>query len=1044
MAPTAEEITSFINKQYQTEIVYFLDDNFEQLSYLLNTTVGEAVEQVAQSIQLHNYNTFSLFECRVSNKDKTSNGGEPIIEHIILDDAKYMSDVVYEIRNIRTAKEQHESKLLFKKRMFRETDESITESTFVNLSYIQAQHDFLEGNYPVIREDAAQFCALQISAKHGAGLLSDRDSSKFLECMEQYIIKQLWITRTREEWKQDVLKRYKSLQQHSKEDSQIQFLRLLRGLPYGGSVFFTVKKFEDPIGLLPGKVVLGINKRGIHFFRPVPKEYVHSAELRDIMQFGSSSQAVFFKMRVAGVLNVFQFETRHGEDICMALQTHINDVMMKRYSKANKLVLQQQQQSNGIISENGGNQQHLQPTPLTFGSGYEKQQQLLNSQIGQLKKELENAKIRESDMVQEFAKAREENTDLRERVLVFSSQLLEYQHKVEQMKIENEKLRQSLELATQVAQETAQDQVQIATSELMKLQEIVSKRTEELDYAERRNLEQEKQLIEMSTEKELLQKKLERLEEKQLYDQAEYQQKIANFEADANQHCVDILEKDKRIVDLEQQTQNLEMRNNELSLELEDIKKFQDEFEELQEFKRDYERKEKQNAAIIEQQGKKLETYEKLYKDEQLMRKQYWNMMEDMKGKIRVYARIRPLLSTESQTMALKVPDIFTIQHKWKDLQREYIFDTIFGPDSSQEQVFEDTKHLIQSAVDGYNVCIFAYGQTGSGKTFTIQGDRNNPGLTSRGVSELFNIIRRDNAKFQFLVRCYMLELYQDTLMDLLDPVEPTSDVMERRFDRNTNMTPQRMTPNKLTDKKIEIKHVKGREGWVEVYGVKQVEVTSEQQLMSCIEEGLTSRHVAQTKMNRESSRSHLITSIIIESVNLQTQIQTKGKLSFVDLAGSERVHKSGSIDDQSRLKEAQSINKSLSALGDVISALATEQGHIPYRNHKLTLLMSDSLGGNAKTLMFVNVSPSMSNLDESANSLAYAQRVKSIKNKPQKNEVNKYTQHLKREIEYWKEQAGLPVSQRDYVDLIDVSEGKSYPNNYINTPSNQIQQLSD
>jgi hypothetical protein len=94
-----------------------------------------------------------------------------------------------------------------------------------------------------------------------------------------------------------------------------------------------VKRIEDPIGLLPAKLIIGINKRGVHFFRPVPKEYLHSAELRDIMQFGSSSQAVFFKMRVAGVLHIFQFDTKQGEDICMALQTHINDIMMKRYSK---------------------------------------------------------------------------------------------------------------------------------------------------------------------------------------------------------------------------------------------------------------------------------------------------------------------------------------------------------------------------------------------------------------------------------------------------------------------------------------------------------------------------------------------------------------------------------------------------------------------------------------------------------------------------------------------------------------------------------------
>lgn len=110
-------------------------------------------------------------------------------------------------------------------------------------------------------------------------------------------------------------------------------------LSAGNSVFFTVKRIEDPIGLLPAKLILGINKRGVHFFRPVPKEYLHSAELRDIMQFGSSSQAVFFKMRVAGVLHIFQFDTKQGEDICMALQTHINDIMMKRYSKVSFVAL---------------------------------------------------------------------------------------------------------------------------------------------------------------------------------------------------------------------------------------------------------------------------------------------------------------------------------------------------------------------------------------------------------------------------------------------------------------------------------------------------------------------------------------------------------------------------------------------------------------------------------------------------------------------------------------------------------------------------------
>lgn len=122
-------------------------------------------------------------------------------------------------------------------------------------------------------------------------------------------------------------------------------------------------------------------------------------------------------------------------------------------------------------------------------------------------------------------------------------------------------------------------------------------------------------------------------------------------------------------------------------------------------------------------------------------------------------------------------------------------------------------------------------------------------------------------------------------------------------------------------------------------------------------------------------------------------------------------VKKSGSTGEN--LKEAQAINKSLSALGDVISALATEQQHIPYRNHKLTMLMSDSLGGNAKTLMFVNVSPTDANLDETQNSLQYATRVRTIKNEARKDESNKDVVKLRKQVEYWKEQAAVPADKR-------------------------------
>ncbi|EDV27076.1 uncharacterized protein TRIADDRAFT_54631 [Trichoplax adhaerens] len=173
---------------------------------------------------------------------------------------------------------------------------------------------------------------------------------------------------------------------------------------------------------------------------------------------------------------------------------------------------------------------------------------------------------------------------------------------------------------------------------------------------------------------------------------------------------------------------------------------------------------------------------------------------------------------------------------------------------------------------------------------------------------------------------------------------------------------------------------------------IKYAETSSE--LMTIFEEGSKNRHTASTKMNSESSRSHLVIGIIIESTNLATGNKINGKLSLVDLAGSERAAKTGA--SAAQLKEAQSINKSLSALGDVIAALSSEQSFIPYRNNKLTMLMQDSLGGNAKTLMFVNISPADYNTDETLVSLTYASRVKLITNDAKKNAESKEIARLK------------------------------------------------
>ena len=212
-----------------------------------------------------------------------------------------------------------------------------------------------------------------------------------------------------------------------------------------------------------------------------------------------------------------------------------------------------------------------------------------------------------------------------------------------------------------------------------------------------------------------------------------------------------------------------------------------------------------------------------------------------------------------------------------------------------------------------------------------------------------------------------MVELYLESLKDLLKP-------------------------KKQEEKPLDIKE--NAHGMIVVEGANKIPLSSLKEANKIFEFGLENRKTASTNMNETSSRSHLVFSIIINSRNKQTNQRTIGKLSLVDLAGSERVSKTGATKD--RLKEALAINKSLSALGNVISALVKyKKQHIPYRDNKLIMLMKDSLGGNAKTLMFVNVSPADYNCDESNTSLTYAKRVKNIKNFAVKNTQSKQTDKM-------------------------------------------------
>jgi kinesin family member C2/C3 len=334
-------------------------------------------------------------------------------------------------------------------------------------------------------------------------------------------------------------------------------------------------------------------------------------------------------------------------------------------------------------------------------------------------------------------------------------------------------------------------------------------------------------------------------------------------------------------------------------------------------------------------------------------RKKLHNTVEDLKGAIRVFCRVRPLSKKEKEQgdhEITKAEGAMTL----KVNEEKFTFDAVFTP-GTQDEVFEDCKDLVQSACDGYNVTMFAYGQTGAGKTWTMYGIPGNEGTAPRTIGELFKVIDEGKERFNYHVTGSMLELYRNDLVDLLSKGDPGA------------------TKNKLnvrTDKN----------GYVFVEHLSAEECHCAEDLSALLKRGEKNRTVAATAMNSESSRSHLVLLIQIVSVNRETKEQLRGKILICDLAGSERLKKSQVTEDMQ--KEAIEINKSLTALGDVIEALTKGSKMIPYRNHKLTQLMQDSLGGTAKTLMFVNCSPANSNSDETIMSLKYAVRAKKITNK--------------------------------------------------------------
>lgn len=348
---------------------------------------------------------------------------------------------------------------------------------------------------------------------------------------------------------------------------------------------------------------------------------------------------------------------------------------------------------------------------------------------------------------------------------------------------------------------------------------------------------------------------------------------------------------------------------------------------------------------------------------------------------VKVAVRVRPLVGQE------KVHNVPQCVHFIPDKpqlvlgkDRGFTFDYVFPPKTTQAEVYDKcVEPLVKSCMEGYNATVFAYGQTSSGKTYTIGGTdsasvlEEDYGIILRAVKQLFQIMEENKHKMEYAVTVSYIEIYLEELRDLLDVETSGRDIHVREDDKGNTV----------------------------IVGATEQSVATADDVMACLDLGSGGRQIGTTNMNEHSSRSHTIFTLYIEQkplVEEELEIVRKSnavsateyadykyaKFHFVDLAGSERAHRTGNVGE--RFKESVFINSGLLALGNVISALSDAKKkvvHVPYRDSKVTRLLKDSLGGNARTVMITCLSPCAVDFAENLNSLKYATRARSICNKP-------------------------------------------------------------
>ena len=445
-------------------------------------------------------------------------------------------------------------------------------------------------------------------------------------------------------------------------------------------------------------------------------------------------------------------------------------------------------------------------------------------------------------------------------------------------------------------------------------------------------------------------------------------------------------------------------------------------------------------------------------------RRVWSNEYQNLKGSIRVYVRVKPLTNglaspvscLSDKALTLTVPKAL-LRSDNQTKEYTYDFEHIYNHKTTQEQMFKELEPLMTSVSDGYNVCILAYGPTGSGKTFTIMGNGlpEFKGLAPRALEVLFRLLkeRKDNDEFDYQTKVSLIEVHMDNVKNLLEDTridvskgrklkffsksrenlldEERSQSMNMDFFNTNSMgsnpviektdsfsSTQKQTENpqngsgpsqsfsnikpRLNNSPINSKSKAFARNTNREFSKESAQekiIGSYEEACGVLERGLRNRVVAFTAANDESSRSHLIFKIEIETQHSQTGEIRKGSLVLVDLAGSERLNTSKT--EGERLEETKAINKSLTALGDVVNALYNKMPHIPFRNSKLTSLLQDCLIGDAKALMIINISSDESDFQQTLSSLKFAEKVRNVPKLEKKPVPNQFSQKITKEFNY-------------------------------------------